>query len=358
MSDYSLLRAGDSKQGISIHRLGSVGIMACILLAVLAGQVSAKNKKIDLTMGIIIASGDLYSKLTASVPDRISKATGGRVSVTVSSSLVAPAQIASAVRAGRLPMSAALQTYLAADEPRMGIFNLPGLINNIEEYHTVLNAFWGKDMSDIWEKKWNAIDLAEGAWCTTRLFSKEPIHTLEDFRNKRLRVHNPQSAALMEALGAKPTPLPVSELMPALERGVIDGVFTSSCVGNAMELWRVAENVQDWGLSPITGWAILINKDEWALLPEDVQSQIQGAMSDLQVEAFGNHTAFVDSALMEMETAGAVLWTAPAEQKEALNRPELTQAAYDSWYKRAKKVGFDGKAYIQQVRNTLGKKGD
>jgi len=28
-------------------------------------------------------------------------------------------------------MSAALHTYLAAEEPRMGIFNLPGLIDDI-----------------------------------------------------------------------------------------------------------------------------------------------------------------------------------------------------------------------------------
>ena len=136
------------------------------------------------------------------------------MSVTVSDSLVAPAQIASAVRDGRLPMSAALHTYLAADEPRMGIFNLPGLIDNIDEFHKVRNAFWAKDTAQIWDDKWGAIVLAEGAWCPTRLFSKTPIHNVEDFQNKRLRVHNPQTAALMNALGAKPTPMPVPEIMP------------------------------------------------------------------------------------------------------------------------------------------------
>src|SRR6476660_1905461 len=113
-----------------------------ILGAVVAGmalmaQPAWSQKNYDLTMGIIVSPGDAYTAMTASVPERIKKATNGRVSVTVSDSLVAPAQIASAVRDGRLPMSAALHTYLAADEPRMGIFNLPGLIDNIDEFHKV-----------------------------------------------------------------------------------------------------------------------------------------------------------------------------------------------------------------------------
>ncbi|MCF8479324.1 MAG: TRAP transporter substrate-binding protein DctP [Rhodospirillum sp.] len=334
------------------RRLASAVLACAVGFSALQAQA---GDTVDLTMGVIVAPGDLYSVLTASVPERISKATDGQVSVTVSDSLVAPAQVASAVRDGRLPMSAALHTYLAAEEPRMGIFNLPGLINNIEDYTTVRDAFWAEDVGAIWSEQWNAKVLAEGAWCTTRLFSKEPIHSLEDFKNKRLRVHNPQSAALMEALGAKPTPLPVSELMPALERGVIDGVFTSACVGNAMELWRVAKNVQDWGLSPITGWAILMNKDEWDRLSPDLQEKITKAMDELEAEAFGHHTAFVDKALKEMEAKGVSLWSASPEERAALADPALTQPAYDSWYARAEEVGFDGKAYIAKVKQALGR---
>lgn len=311
--------------------------------------------KVDLTMGVIVSPGDLYSKYTQSVPERLAKATDGRVSVTVSDSLVAPAQIASAVRDGRLPMSAALHTYLAAEEPRMGIFNLPGLINDIGDYTKVRQAFWADDVAAIWAKQWNAKVLAEGAWCTTRLFSKTPIHSLADFKNKRLRVHNPQTAALMETLGAKPTPLPVSEMMPALERGVIDGVFTSACVGNAMELWRVAGNVQDWGLSPITGWAILMNQDEWNRLPKDLQAQISAEMKAIESEAFANHTAYVDAALKEMEGRGAKMWSADAKLRAELADPKLNRPAYDSWYARAKEVGFDGQAYIAKVRAALGR---
>lgn len=347
-----LTKTLDKKQNAGLCR--SLAAAAAVALAI-SGPLPAQAQEFDLTMGAIVSPGDIYTELTQSVPERISEATDGRVSITVSDSIVAPSQVASAVRDGRLPMSAALHTYLAGDEPRMGIFNLPGLIENIDEYQQVRDAFWAEDVARIWDETWNAKVLAEGAWCYTRLFSKEPIHSVSDFQGKRLRVHNPQTAALMESLGAQGTPMPMTEIMPALERGVIDGIFTSACVGNAMEIWRDAPNVQDWGIGPVTGWAILMNNEEWEGLPEDIREQISGAMEQLEEEAFGDYEAFVERAVAEMEEGGANIWVASEEDRAELNQPKYTDAAFDSWYERASEVGFDGPAYVEQIRDALGK---
>ena len=331
------------------------GLSAAAVALALVAALPAEAQEHDFTMGVITSPGDVYTALTRSIPERVSEATDGRVAITVSDSLVAPAQIASAVRDGRLPMSAALHTYLAAEEPRMGIFNLPGLIDNIEEYQQVRDAFWAEDVAEIWREKWNAVVLAEGAWCPTRLFSTEPIHTLEDFEGKRLRVHNPQTAALMEALGAQPTPMTMTEIMPALQRGVIDGLFTSVCVGGAFEFPRVAPNVQDWLIGPITGWAILINAEVWEGLPDDIREQMQTAMAELEKEAFGSYNDYVEKALAGIEESGVTPWTAPEEERARLNQPQYREAAYESWYARAEELGIDGPAYIERVREALGK---
>ncbi len=199
----------------------------------------AAAQDFDLTMGVLPSPNSLYTTMMDQVPERIERATDGKVKVTLNDSLVGGTQITAAVRDGRVPMSGALHTYLAAEDPRMGVFNLPGLVDNMAEYAYLCEAFWCDDVAELWEENWNSVVLAEGAWCSQALFSKEPIHTLEDFKGKKLRVHNPQTAALMEAIGAKPAPLPLSEVPPALERGVIDGVFTSTCYGNGQEYWRL-----------------------------------------------------------------------------------------------------------------------
>ncbi|NYT35789.1 C4-dicarboxylate ABC transporter substrate-binding protein [Allopusillimonas soli] len=353
----SLQRNGTPAHGAAVGqaRLATKLAGAMLCLAGLAMTPAAWAQEFDLTMSVITSPGDGYSILTQSVPDRVKKATNGRVRVTVSDSLVPPAQIATAIREGRVDMSAALHTYLAADEPRMGIFNLPGLINDVKEYKKVGDAFWFEDTRKIWKEKWDAILLANGVWCTQQLFSKEPIKKIEDFKGKRLRVHNPQTAEVVNALGGKPVPLPVPEIYPALERGVIDGLFTSTCVGNALEYWRLAKNVQNWSLGPLNGWAILANPDSWNKLPPDIQKAISGVMDEIQHEAFSRYDEFVGNAMKDMESHGVTFWVAPEDERNRLMQEKYIGPSYDAWYKRAEEVGFDGKAYIEHVRQVLGK---
>lgn len=323
--------------------------------AALLATFPAEAQEVDLTMAILPAANTAYLGMIETIPERIDQATGGRVAVTLNDSLVGGPQIASAVRDGRVPMSGAVHTYLAAEEPRMGIFNLPGLINDMPEYKYVCDAFWCEDLAKLWLDKWNAVVLAEGAWCVQQLFSKTPIRTVEDFKGKRLRVHNPQTATLMAALGAKPAPMPLSEVMPGLERGVIDGLFTSTCYGHGQEYWRLAKNVQNWALGPINGWAVIVNKDAWAEIPADLQDAIETEMDAFQNEALTKYYSFVRAAMEEMRAEGVEFWVAPQDQRARIFAPEYTDAVYQSWYERAAEVGFDGEAYVQRVREVLGK---
>lgn len=326
-----------------------------VALGVLLAGLPVKAQEFDLTLAVIPSPNTAYAAMISSVPERIATATEGRVAITVNDSLVGGPQLASAARDGRVPMSGTVHTYLAAEEPRMGIFNLPGLINNMPEYKFVCDAFWCDDLAQLWSEKWNSVVLAEGAWCVQQLFSKEPIHTLEDFEGKRLRVHNPQTATLMDAVGAKPVPLPTSEIMPALERGVIDGLFTSTCFGHGQEYWRIAKNVQNWSLGPINGWAVIVNNDTWEEIPPDLQAAIRAEMAELQTEALTGYYGFVRTAMEEMKEQGVEFWVAPQSELERIFDPKYTDPVYQSWYDRAAEVGFDGEAYVQRVREVLGK---
>lgn len=326
---------------------------SALALMLLCGAAQAQN--FEFNLAVIPAPTDPYTVIVQTIPERIAKATDGRIKINISDSLVPGTQIVSAVREGRVEMSAGLHSYLTAEEPRFGIFNLPGLIEGMDDYKKVGEAFWFADTQKIWKDRYKSIVLAEGAWCTQALFSKTPIHTLEDFRNKRLRVHNPQTAVLMNALGAKPVPLALPEVMPSLERGVIDGLFTSSCYGNGQEYWRVAKNVQNWSLGPINGWAVLINEDVWNKLPADLQAKMKAEMLLVQKEALETQSKFTQAAYDNMKKNGAILWDAPAAERARLFDQKFVKPTYDAWLARAKEVGFDGNAFLARVKSTLGR---
>ena len=327
---------------------------AAALIAATTGGAAAQEHQ--FTMAVLTAPGSYYATMIEQIPDRIAAATDGRVQVQLNDSVLNASQIVAGVRAGRVPMSVGVHTYLAGEEPRMGLFNLPGLMQGMDEWRAVGEAFWFDDLAEIWEERYGVIALANGAWCPNYLWSKEPIATVEDFAGKTFRVHNPQMAAFVDALGASPTAMAMTEVMPALERGVIDGVFTSWCVGWRQDYWRVANHVQNWGFADVTGWVVLMNRDAWAELPEDLQTAIRDAMDAFEDEALTGYDAFAYGMVDEMMNSDNVTVVEITEaERDRIFQPAYTQVVYDAWYARAAEVGFDGEAYIARVREVLGR---
>lgn len=328
-------------------------VLVSLVMSLSAMTVHAQE--VDLTMVMIPGPGSIYSQSVLQVPDRISKATNGRVKITINNSLVKGTQLAPSVRDGRAQMSAVLHPYLSSGDPRMGLPHLPGLIESIEEYKFVWDAFYGKMLADIWLEKWNSVVLAEGAFCTQNLWSKTPIQTIADFKGKKIRVNNTESAQLLNALGAKPTPIAWGEIPSALQRGLIDGIMSASCAGYQHGFGQVTKHLQNWKTGPIVGWAILVNKDVWAKVPADLQKMIKDEMWALQEESFHTYYQYQNEMQKKIEADGAKFWVASDGDLKELFVPKYTDTVYETWYERTDKLGIDGKALVARVRSTLGK---
>ena len=328
-------------------------LIFCLVVTMSAPMVQAQE--VDLTMVMIPGPGSTYSRAVLQIPERIDKATGGRVKITINNSLVKGTQLAPSVRDGRAQMSAVLHPYLSSGDPRMGLPHLPGLIESIEEYKFVWDAFYGQQLADIWLKNWNSVVLAEGAFCTQNLWSKTPIQTIEDFKGKKIRVNNTESAHLLNALGAKPTPIAWGEIPSALQRGLIDGIMSASCAGQQHGFGKVTKYLQNWKTGPIVGWAVLINKDVWAKIPADLQKLMKAELWALQEEGFHTYNEYQKSVQKILEGEGAQFWVASDKELKQLFVPKYTDAVYDAWYERAKKLDIDGEALVQRVRDVLGK---
>mgnify|MGYP000064807271 CR=1 FL=1 len=317
--------------------------------------LAATAQEVDLTMVMIPGPGSTYQTAIESVPERIAKATDGRAQITINNSLVKGTQLAPSVRDGRAQMSAVLHPYLSSGDPLMGLPHLPGLIESMEEYKFVWDAFYGDMLADVWLGKWNSVVLAEGAFCTQNLWSTTPIQTIEDFKGKKVRVNNTESATLLNALGAKPTPIAWGEIPSALQRGLIDAIMASSCAGYQQGFGKVTKYLQNWKTGPIVGWAMLVNKDVWAEVPADLQDLIMAEMHAIQEEGFHGYYEYQNMMEAKIAEQGAEFWVAPDDKLAELFVPKYTEEVYTAWYARAEEAGIDGKAIVERVRAVLGK---
>jgi len=113
------------------------------------------------------------------------------------------------------------------------------------------------------------------------LLSKEPIRSLEDLREKRVRIGpGLPSEVLAEASGAFTIPLVPSEIRPALENNNLDAVEWTTTAG----AWNLG--LQDFSSHAIVPaiWQpsvladFLINQSAYAELPEDLQAILETAI--------------------------------------------------------------------------------
>lgn len=102
---------------------------------------------------------------------------------------------------------------------------------------------------------------------------KKPIRTMADFKGLKMRTANPSISEALKLWGAIPVAMPITETYQALERGVIDGtvlVYEGMVVFKLNEITRFS-TVANLYTMPMM---IVMNKDRWDSLPDDVKALI------------------------------------------------------------------------------------
>lgn len=329
-------------------------VIAGLSLALGMVSTAVRSQVHELTMVIIPIPGETYAKLPEVVPRHISATTNGKVKVTVNESLVPGTQLHSAVRDGRVELSGIIPAYISAEAPFLTVGNLPGIVNSIDEYKKLLaSPVWQAKTNQIWNDKYNVKILAYGAFGPQNIMSMKPIMAVSDFKGLKVRVSNTQSSKLVEGIGAKPTPMVITEVMPALERGILDAV-QNSVVGSAYQGFpAIVKHAQIWPLGTIQPWVIAVNRDVWAKFPEEIQKGIADGMQNVQKEMFERWQPMLDESLAEWKRKGIEVKTAPAEEVAKLNSGDHAKAVFDAWHARAKQLGLDSDAFLSDVRTAL-----
>jgi len=107
---------------------------------------------------------------------------------------------------------------------------------------------------------------------------KEP-KTLQDYLKMRYRMSSGLSSDVLKDMGGHPVNVPGAELIPALERGVIDGgEWINTASDLKIGLYDVAKNYSLQGLHQAIGIQdIMINGKAWRSLPPDIQAIVEAA---------------------------------------------------------------------------------
>ncbi len=103
---------------------------------------------------------------------------------------------------------------------------------------------------------------------------EKAVKKLEDMKGLKFRSHG-TSAKVVKALGGTPVAMPMPETYQALQKGVVDGALYPLESNKGWKLGEVIDyTTLDFPAAYTTTFFVVMNKDKWKALPDDVKKTI------------------------------------------------------------------------------------
>ncbi len=231
-------------------------------------------KPIKLTYSNFFPPTHIQSKLAQSWCDEVKKRTNGAVIVEYypAQTLTKAKQVYDGVVSGMSDLGLCLFGYTRGRFPLMEAVDLPlgyksGMVATIVA-NAVYEKFNPKELSDVKVMYLHA----HGPGL---LYTKDkPVNNMDDLKGVKIRSHG-TTAKVVKALGGIPVTMPMPELYQSLQKGVVEGAIYPMEVNKG---WRMADVVKygtfDYPIANTSTFFVVMNKNKWAGLPDDIQSII------------------------------------------------------------------------------------
>lgn len=187
------------------------------------------------------------------------------------------------LRLGVFDFAHALPIYVAEDAVLEGL-DLAGVARSFDQAREIANAY--RDiLTDAIEKQYNAKILNLYPWPTQIFFCKGAIGGLADLKGRKVRVQGTSQGDFIEGAGGIPVTIPFAEVVPSLQRGVVDCGITGTMPGYLARWYEVADHVFELPVGyTITFTAISLNT--WNRLNAETQKLIAEQMMAFEEKAW------------------------------------------------------------------------
>jgi TRAP-type mannitol/chloroaromatic compound transport system substrate-binding protein len=258
-----------------------IGIALTVSLVLVAGAAGAADKPIQWKGQSCFGIGSPLGKHTIVLwKDLVEKMSGGRLVITLhdAGELVPASKVYDAVKDGLLDFGLNTPAYQKGKYPAGDLFyTLPAGILEFNDLILWMYGAGGKELEqEMYGKELVVFPL--GLTPPEEIWSKRPIKTLDDIKGMKIRAAG-LSMDLFEKLGASVVLLTGGEVLPALQRGMIDGTeFLEASFDYTMGLHEVCK----YRFGPPIHMSnnifqLVIKTKSWEALPADLKTIVEEA---------------------------------------------------------------------------------
>lgn len=328
-----------------LARRSLAALAGATALALTFATPSFAQDRIIIKFSHVVAPDTPKGKAAAKFEELAELYTDGAVDIEVypNSQLYKDKEEMEALQLGAVQMLApSLAKFGPLGVQAFEVFDLPFIFADYDALRKVTQGEVGAQLLDKLQDK-GITGLAYWDNGFKIMSANSPLRTPDDFLGLKMRIQSSKVLeAAMNALGAVPQVMAFSEVYQALQTGVVDGTENppSNMYTQKMNEVQKHATVSNHGY---LGYAVIVNKQFWDGLPDEVRAGLEKAM--LEATDYANSIAKDDNdqALAAMKAAG----TTEFHDLTAEERAQWIEALAPVHDEMANRIGADTIAAVK-----------
>jgi TRAP-type C4-dicarboxylate transport system substrate-binding protein len=295
------------------------------LSILLAMTVSAEAGTV-IKLGTIAPEGSVWHDALLEVHQRWRKISGGEVELRIYAGGVLGGEDEMVRKVQRRSLDAVAIT--GAGLPRFDdsvrVLNVPLLFDSFDELNYVRSRIAPKLESILERRGYKVLTWSDAGWAY--FYTKTPVRTPDDLRKLRLWISSglQKEEKLYKDFGVNVVPLPVTEMLTALQTGLVDAIDVPPLFALINRSYRSVGYMTDVRWGTING-AVVIRAGSWKRISPAYREQLQKAIRGIARSVQAKARQVGAQSIVEMQARG-------------LKVVDVGPGVYDLWRREARKA--------------------
>jgi TRAP-type transport system periplasmic protein len=277
------------------------------------------------------AANDKPTALHRAFAEDVTKATSGRLKITVYSSGELPYKAADVLRtvaSNQVEVGDVALGFVAGDVPELNAFAMPFACTSIDKFYSTAIPAVSKTVDNVLSQRFKTASVMHWTMPPQQLWLVKPVDGLDGLKGLKVRSWNREQAEVMRLVGGSGVTINPAEVIPSLQRRVVDGAFTAAVP--ALD-WKINEVAAFGYLLNLTlsHQAIAVNEAALAKLPDDVRKVFLDKAREWAPKYRSEMIAADVAARKALVEKGMTLREATPAETEKLRA--LTRPIWDDW---------------------------
>ena len=255
-------------------------IVAWLIILGLFFPTAARAQTVVLKIGTIAPEGSSWVKAFREINKELDQKTNKQVSLRLfpGGILGDEEDMLRKIKVGEIQGALFTGGGLGLIFKDVKILGIPFLFQNYQEVDAILGRMDGFYQKGLLDNGFKSMGWAEQGFIY--LLSKEPIRNAADLKKGKVWIweDTPIGKAVFKELGVNAIPLPVTDVLMALQTGMVDTVYSSPLAAIAVQWFTKVSYMTDVPLAYSVG-AVVLRKSDFEKIPSAQRPIVEAAFS-------------------------------------------------------------------------------